>query len=99
MKLWGFARTALTRNIIVGIMLLLVAGMLLFLGLYMAEVRRNQACSEEKVQMEREHSRERATMQDRMSIQNYTVGELKAKLDYLEKLLPTTRKQQLRQQR
>ena len=84
LKIWGMGK-GLNRNIITGIILLLVISNVFLSAKWVtAESNLNQ-CYREATAAEKANSKEKQAANDAITVLNYKLGILTAKVEYLEK--------------
>lgn len=84
LKIWGMTKP-LTRNIITGLIALLVLGNVFFAAKWIGAEGELRRCYQDTVDAERRHSEEKAAIREEQNKQWYTIGELKAQIKYSAK--------------
>jgi hypothetical protein len=85
LKIWGMTKP-LTRNIITGIIVILVGGNGFFAAKWVASESNLNQCYREATIMERENGKEKQAAAEALSVLNYKLGILTAKVEYLENM-------------
>lgn len=84
LKMWGMTKP-LTRNIITGLMALLVMGNVFFAAKWIGAEDALRKCYRDAIEQEMRHSAEKDRVRDEQNKQWYTIGELKAQIKYSKK--------------